>query len=85
MSGRSYPSPAGVRRGYPTYFEELLVKILGTNCLEISYRRTRIAISEFLEYKNGGKTNISIDEKEKLKVWPELPKYTLSLFTILRQ
>ena len=32
----------------------------------------------FLEYKNGGKTNISVDEKEKLKVWPELPKYTVS-------
>ena len=54
------------------------MKILGINCLKISYRRTRIIISEFLEYKNGGKTNISVDEKEKLKVWPELPKYMLS-------
>ena len=34
----------------------------------MNYRRTRIIISEFLEYKNGGKTNISVDEKEKLKV-----------------
>ena len=33
-----------------------------------------------MEYKNGGKTNISVDEKEKLKVWPELPKYTLLVF-----
>ena len=39
----------------------------------------------FLEYKNGGKTNISVNEKEKLKVWLELPKYTLSSKNIDRR